>query len=73
MTEAARTHLDLRVIAQDPSVTGDDGSILTANIRVPWSRMEDGPRGPRFHVVDFDASAGRYLLHRKLPDEDRYD
>lgn len=72
MTEAARTHLDLRVIAQDPSVTGDDGSILTANIRVPWSRMEDGPRGPRFHVVDFDASAGRYLLHRKLPDEDRY-
>lgn len=65
-----RTHLDLRVIAQDPSVKGDDGRILTATVRVPWSRMEDGPRGPRFHVVDFDASAGRYLLHPAPPDED---
>lgn len=72
MPEAARTHLDLRVIAQDPSVTGEDGTILTATIRVPWSRMEDGPRGPRFHVVDFDASTGRYLLHRTPPDDDLY-
>ena len=66
--ESSRTHIDLRVIAQDPSVKGDDGSILTANVRVPWTRMEDGPRGPRFHVVDFDTSAGRYLLHPAIPD-----
>ncbi len=70
--EQNRSHRNLRVIAQDPSVTGDDGNILTASIRVPWSRMEDGPRGPRFHVVDFDASAGRYLLHRATPDRDPY-
>lgn len=70
--DPARTHIDLRVIAQDPSVTGDDGSILTATVRVPWTRMEDGPRGPRFHVVDFDASAGRYRLHPAIPDQDPY-
>ncbi len=69
---ATRTHVDLRVVAQDPTVIGDDGGILTATVRVPWSRMEDGPRGPRFHVVDFDVSAGRYLLHPKLPDKDGY-
>lgn len=67
-----RTHLDLRVIAQDPSVKGDDGGILTATVRVPWGRMEDGPRGPRFHVVDYDASTGRYLLHPAPPDEDLF-
>lgn len=71
-TQAARTHIDLRVIAQDPSVAGDDGSILTATVRVPWDRVEDGPRGPRFHVVDFDASAGRYRLHPAIRDKDPY-
>ncbi|MBO9523000.1 MAG: hypothetical protein J7518_15820 [Nocardioidaceae bacterium] len=70
MPENTRTHLDLRVIAQDPSVKGDDDGILTAVVRVPWSRMEDGPRGPRFHVVDYDASAGRFLLHPAPPDRD---
>jgi hypothetical protein len=70
--DQVRTHIDLRVIAQDPSVTGDDGTILTAVVRVPWTRMEDGPRGPRFHVVDFDASAGRYLLHPAIPEKDVY-
>ena len=71
-TQTSRTHIDLRVIAQDPSVTGDDGAILTARVRVPWTRIEDGPRGPRFHVVDFDASAGRYRLHPAILDKDPY-
>jgi len=65
-----RTHITLRLIAQDPAVSGDDGKILTANVKVPWSRMEDGPRGARLHVVDFDTASGRYVKHAPLGKED---
>lgn len=67
--EPPRHHVYLRIVAQDPSVVGDDGRILTATARVPWQRMEPGPRTSRFHVVDFDASTGRLLEHPALPDE----
>jgi hypothetical protein len=70
--DSPRTHIALRIIAQDPSVTGDDGKILTATVKVPWSRMEDGPRGARFHVVDFDAATGRYIKHPGLADDDAF-
>jgi hypothetical protein len=54
---------DLRIVAQDPSVrqaTGDPGrSIVTATVRVPADDLDPGPRGHRFHVVGYDASAGR--------------
>lgn len=67
-----RTHVTLRVIAQDPSVTGDDDRILTARVKVPWSRMEEGPRGSRFHVVDYDVATGTYLKHPGFSNEDAY-
>ena len=70
--DSPRSHIGLRIIAQDPTVTGDNGKILTATVKVPWSRMEDGPCGARFHVVDFDASTGNYLKHPGLPNEDAY-
>lgn len=70
--DSPRTHIALRIIAQDPSVKGDHGKILTATVRIPWSRMEDGPRGARFHVVDFDASTGIYIKHRGLPNDDAF-
>ncbi|WP_457101146.1 hypothetical protein [Microbacterium sp. P5_E9] len=70
--DAPRTHITLRLIAQDPSVTGDDRKILTASVKVPWSRMEDGPRGARFHVVDFDPTTGRYDKHPALTNEDAF-
>ncbi|KRF36019.1 hypothetical protein [Nocardioides sp. Soil805] len=70
--DAPRNQITLRIIAQDPSVTGDDGTILTAAVKIPWSRMEDGPRGARFHVVDFDASTGRYVKHPGLPNDDAF-
>ena len=70
--DAPRTHITLRIIAQDPSVKGDDGKVLTATVKIPWSRMEDGPRGARFHVVDFDAATGRYLKHPGLPNNDAF-
>lgn len=67
-----RTHVTLRVIAQDPSVVGDDEHILTARVKVPWSRMEEGPRGARFHVVDYDAGSGTYVKHPGIANEDAY-
>jgi hypothetical protein len=45
----------LTVIAQDPSVR-NRGRILTAQVSVPAEVTEPGPRGARFHVVDYDAA-----------------
>jgi hypothetical protein len=70
--DAPRTHIALRIIAQDPSVKGDDGKVLTATVKIPWSRMEDGPRGARFHVVDFDAATGKYVKHQALSNNDAF-
>lgn len=67
-----RTHMTLRLIAQDPSVLGDDKKILTARVRVPWSRMEVGPRGARLHVVDYDTATGRYTRHAPIGGEDLF-
>lgn len=71
-TNAARTHMTLRLIAQDPTVLGDDGRILTAQVKVPWSRTEEGPRGARLHVVDFDVTSGAYLKHPALGETDAF-
>lgn len=44
----------MTIAAQDPSVTRSDGSVLLAQVAVPAAVLEAGPRGPRFHVVDYD-------------------
>jgi hypothetical protein len=46
----------LTIVAQDPDVRLEDGRILTAQAQVPVDRLEPGPRGHRFHVVDYDAT-----------------
>ena len=51
----------VRIIARDPSVVDPrsadpERQILRADVEVPWSRLQAGPWGPRFHVVDFDAT-----------------
>src|SRR5262245_15437225 len=51
----------LTIIARDPSITDERAAdperrILRSAVQVPASRLEPGPRGPRFHVVDFDAT-----------------
>ena len=48
----------LTVIAQDPSVKVA-GAVLRAVVPVPRERLEPGPRGPRFWVVDYDSTARR--------------
>jgi hypothetical protein len=70
--DSPRSHIALRIIAQDPSVKGDSDQILTATVKIPWSRMEDGPRGARFHVVDFDAATGKYIKHPGLTNDDEF-
>lgn len=64
-----RSRNRLRVIAQDPTVLGEDGRILTASADVPRARLEPGPRSPRFHVVDFDVTTGTYTDPAVLPSD----
>lgn len=48
----------MTVLAQDPSVAGDVGPVLAA-IDVPAERLQRGPRGHRFHVVDVNIGNGK--------------
>jgi hypothetical protein len=48
----------LTIVAQDPAVVDDSGALLTATVRVPADWLVAGPRSHRFHVVDYDVSAG---------------
>jgi hypothetical protein len=48
--------LTLTIVAQDPAVREESTRhILRAKVRVPASHLEPGPRGARFHVVDYIA------------------
>jgi hypothetical protein len=48
--------LALTIVAQDPAVTDESTRhILRAKVRIPASHLEPGPRGARFHVVDYIA------------------
>jgi hypothetical protein len=49
--------VQMRVVAQDPSLRTAGGDILTAVIDVPAEELAVGPRGYRVQVVDYDASA----------------
>jgi hypothetical protein len=60
----------LTVIAQDPAVT-IDGKVLRATITIPAERLEPGPRGPRFWVVDYDSTARRIVAPDADPWQDK--
>lgn len=45
----------MTIIAQDPSVK-KNGSILRAQVQVPYERLRPGPTGYRVKVIDYDAS-----------------
>jgi len=59
----------MTVLAQDPSVVGPQGPVR-ALIPVPAERLQRGPRGHRFHVVDVDAGTGRPSPPVVLHDDD---
>jgi len=63
----------MTVIAQDPSVEGLNGGVLTVSLDVPLERLAPGPRGSRVHVIDYDVSNN--VLYRptsKGLDKDHY-
>src|SRR3954454_17675710 len=53
-TSVQSRNLTLTIVAQDPAVTNvSNRRILRAPLRIPASHLEPGPRGARFHVVDY--------------------
>lgn len=61
--------LELTVIAQDPSVVLD-GAIVRSSVRIPAETFQPGPRGHRFHVVDYDATRPAPVkFHQLVSDE----
>jgi hypothetical protein len=64
----------LVVIAQDPSVKGLNGKILTTEIEIPAEELSPGPRGYRVHVVDYDTSTDTFYSPQAYdpPDEGCY-
>ena len=50
----------LTIIAQDPSVLGPEGEVLTTAIEIPAEEISPGPRGYRVHVVDYDSSTDTF-------------
>lgn len=45
------------VVAQDPALRDPDtGEIITTQLELPAERLDEGPRGYRFTVIDYDAT-----------------
>ena len=61
----------MTVLAQDPSVV-DVGGPVRAGIAVPAERLQRGPRGHRFHVVDVNVGNGKAAAPVVLHDEDAW-
>jgi hypothetical protein len=62
----------LTIIAQDPAVKVD-GAILRAVVEIPPETLEAGPRGPRFWVVDYDATTRRLVAPAAKASDDVID
>lgn len=52
-------HVDMTVVAQDPSVRSPSGRILTATVRVAADRIRPPLRTHRFDVISFNPESGR--------------
>lgn len=57
MTETVSQQVRIRVVAQDTSLTDENGRVLTVALPVPAEHLDRGPRGARFHVVDYDSGS----------------
>ena len=53
---AGHETVQVRVVAQDPSLTSEGGDIVTDLVTFPYEDVEAGPIGHRVHVVDYDSS-----------------
>jgi len=62
-------HIDMTVIAQDPTVKDEKGRILRAKVRVAADRFLPPLQTHRFHVVSFDPEKGAPGPELKLVDD----
>lgn len=58
------------VLAQDPSVRDTDGLPLFTTLTIPNDFALPGPRTSRFHIIDYDASLGRFIQPAADPMQD---
>lgn len=65
MTTPRTRHL--KIVAQDPSIKGLDGRILTASISIPAEEIAPGPSGYRVRVIDYDSSTGTHYMPLNYP------
>jgi hypothetical protein len=71
LPEAKQRAREITIIVQDPTFRDERGRIVRARVSVPADWLDAGPRGQRFHVVDYDATSGelRPKLDLRDPDE----
>lgn len=62
----------LTILAQDPSILGDDRKPLLTTIDVPAEQLAPGPCGYRVRVVDYDASTGTLYKPMEEPSFGQY-
>ena len=46
----------MTIVAQDPAITGETGTILTTEVEILAETLASGPCGYRVHVIDYDSS-----------------
>jgi hypothetical protein len=56
-----------QIIAQDPSIRGPDGRVLTATVNLPSEDLLAGPMGAAIYVVDYDGSARAMYTEAPVP------
>ena len=49
----------LTIVAQDPSIPGDDNDVLLSKVLIPAEELRAGPWGYRVQVVDYAAMRGK--------------
>ncbi len=52
-------HIDMTVVAQDPTVLDANGRMVTATVRVPADHLTHPFQTQRFQVVNYDATKGQ--------------
>jgi hypothetical protein len=57
----------LKIIAQDPSITDENGKILTTDVDIPAEDFAPGPSGYRVQVIDYDSSTGTHYMPLAYP------
>src|SRR5215213_4325336 len=53
-----KEYCKVTIVAQDPDIQRD-GEVLTAEVKLPWEDLENGPMGCSLYVVDYDSSTRR--------------